>query len=70
MSMDPAHNQRDIFQRNFSEEPRHVASHLAIKEVDVDHWIEKYLKETENTIKQTYSYESVFNLLSGKTNSI
>jgi len=62
VSMDPAHNQCDIFQQNFSEKPRQVADHLAIKEVNVDYWIEKYLKETEKTIKQTYSYESAFNL--------
>jgi len=62
VSMDPAHNQSDIFQQNFSEKPRQVANHLTIKEVDVDYWIEKYLKETEKTIKQTYSYESAFNL--------
>jgi len=60
--MDRAHNQSDIFQQNFSEKPRQVADHLAIKEVNVDYWIEKYLKETEKTIKQTYSYESAFNL--------
>jgi len=62
VSMDPAHNQRDIFQQNFSEKPQRVANHLVVKEVNVDYWIEKYLKETEKTIKQTYSYESAFNL--------
>jgi arsenite-transporting ATPase len=62
VSMDPAHNQRDIFRQNFSEKPRQIADRLAVKEVDVDYWIEKYLKETEKTIKQTYKYESAFNL--------
>jgi arsenite-transporting ATPase len=62
VSMDPAHNQRDIFQQNFSEKPRQVNDHLTVKEVNADYWIEKYLKETEKTIKQTYSYESAFNL--------
>jgi arsenite/tail-anchored protein-transporting ATPase len=62
VSMDPAHNQRDIFQQNFSEKPRRVSDCLAVKEVDVDYWIEKYLKETVKTIKRTYSYESAFNL--------
>jgi arsenite-transporting ATPase len=62
VSMDPAHNQRDIFQQDFGEKPRRVANHLVVKEVNVDYWIEKYLKETEKTIKQTYSYESAFNL--------
>jgi len=62
VSLDPAHNQRDIFQQDFSEKPRNVDNHLAVKEVDADYWIKKYLKETEKTIKQTYSYESAFNL--------
>jgi arsenite-transporting ATPase len=62
VSMDPAHNQCDIFQDNFSEKPKRVADHLEVKEVDVDFWIEKYLKKTEKTIKQTYTYESAFNL--------
>ena len=62
VSMDPAHNQTDIFQQNFGEKPRRVAKHLLVKEVDTDLWIEKYLKETEKTIKQMYSYESAFNL--------
>ena len=62
VSLDPAHNQRDIFQQDFSEKPQRVANHLLVKEVNVDYWIEKYLKETEKTIKQTYSYESAFNL--------
>ncbi|MGD9301161.1 MAG: ArsA family ATPase, partial [Desulfobacterales bacterium] len=62
VSMDPAHNQRDIFQRDFSEKTRRVSDHLAVKEVNVDYWIEKYLKDTEKTIKRTYSYDSAFNL--------
>jgi len=62
VSMDPAHNQRDIFQQDFSEKPRDVDRHLSVKEVDTDYWMGKYLKETEKTIKQTYSYESAFNL--------
>jgi arsenite-transporting ATPase len=62
VSMDPAHNQRDIFQQDFSEKPLRVSDYLVVKEVNVDYWIEKYLKETTKTIKRTYSYESAFNL--------
>ena len=62
VSMDPAHNQCDIFQQKFSEKPMCVADHLHVKEVDVDYWMKKYLKKTEKTIKQTYTYESAFNL--------
>jgi len=60
--MDPAHNQRDIFQRDFSEKPRKINDFLSVKEVNIDGWIKKYLKETQKTIQQTYSYESAFNL--------
>lgn len=62
VSMDPAHNQRDIFERNFTEKPKAVSETLLVKEVDTDFWIEKYLKETTDQIKDTYKYESAFNL--------
>ena len=62
VSMDPAHNQQDIFGINFSEKPKHIAPHLLVKEVDVDYWTKKYLKATEEQIKSTYTYQSAFNL--------
>ena len=62
VSMDPAHNQRDIFELDFSEKPNRVSNTLMVKEVDTDFWMEKYLKETTKQIKDTYKYESAFNL--------
>jgi len=62
VSMDPAHNQCDIFEQDFSEKPKRVSESLMVKEVNTDFWIEKYLKETTDQIKQTYRYESAFNL--------
>ena len=62
VSMDPAHNQCDIFEQEFSEKPKKVSETLMVKEVNTDFWIEKYLKETTNQIKDTYKYESAFNL--------
>jgi arsenite-transporting ATPase len=62
VSMDPAHNQRDIFSQDFSEKPIQISDRLAVKEVDSDYWIAKYLKETQDHIKRTYAYESAFNL--------
>jgi arsenite-transporting ATPase len=62
VSMDPAHNQRDIFDQNFTERPKKVSETLMVKEVDTDFWVEKYLKETTDQIKDTYKYESAFNL--------
>ena len=37
--MDPAHNQCDIFEQDFSEKPK-VSETLMVKEVDTDFWIE------------------------------
>jgi arsenite-transporting ATPase len=62
VSMDPAHNQQDIFCRRFSEKPVTVTSHLTVKEVDTDYWIARYLKDTENQIKRAYQYHTAFNL--------
>ncbi len=62
VSMDPAHNQRDLFETDFSEKPRFVDSQLSVKEVDTDFWIARYLKETQKQIQRTYIYESAFNL--------
>jgi arsenite-transporting ATPase len=64
VSMDPAHNQCDIFRRNFSESPTAVAEHLTVKEVDGDYWIDRYLKDTEKQIQRAYGYHTAFNLQS------
>jgi arsenite-transporting ATPase len=62
VSMDPAHNQRDIFMMDFSKNPKKIGNHLTVIEVDTEYWIGKYLKETQDNIKKTYRYESSFNL--------
>jgi arsenite-transporting ATPase len=62
VSMDPAHNQRDIFDTPFSEKPRPVADGLSVKEIDTDYWTSRYLKQTRDQIKRTYAYQSAFNL--------
>jgi arsenite-transporting ATPase len=62
VSMDPAHNQRDIFQQDFSEKPCQVMPTLAIKEADSDYWSNIYLKGTLAQLKKAYSYQSAFNI--------
>ncbi len=62
VSMDPAHNQRDLFQEPFSEKPKQVMPLLSIKEIDTDYWIKTYLKDTESQLKKMYSYQSAFNI--------
>ncbi|WP_155306784.1 ArsA family ATPase [Desulfosarcina widdelii] len=62
VSMDPAHNQCDIFGMRFSGKSRPVAPNLAVREIDTEYWIRRYLKETRNHLKRTYAYQSAFNL--------
>jgi len=62
VSMDPAHNLRDIFQQKFAEKPRQVMKGLAVKEVDSHYWIKAYLKDTQAQLKKAYSYQSAFNI--------
>jgi len=63
VSMDPAHNQSDIFGCRFSPEPQRVHAGLDVAEIDCDEWIRKYLKDTQNHLKNTYRYQEAFNLL-------
>jgi arsenite-transporting ATPase len=62
VSMDPAHNQRDIFDTPFSEKARQVAEGLSVKEIDTEYWIKRYLKQTRDQIRRSYTYQSAFNL--------
>ena len=62
VSMDPAHNQSDIFENTFSEKPKKVTDHLKVIEINLDQQIKKYLHGIESKIKQTYQYLTAFNL--------
>ncbi len=62
VSMDPAHNQRDLFETGFSEKPRCVRDRLAVKEIDTAYWIRTYLKQTREHLSKSYLYQSAFNL--------
>ncbi len=62
VSMDPAHNQCDLFECEFSERTKKVTDTLSAKEVDADYWVRRTLKETHKQIQRTYAYESAFNL--------
>ncbi len=62
VSMDPAHNQSDIFEKKFSEKFLKINDKLAVKEVDIAKWVNKYLTEILSQVKRTYSYLTAFNL--------
>ena len=62
VSMDPAHNQRDLFESDFSQQITKITDNLGVIEVDEEYWIRKYLKKTQDHIQDTYTYQSAFNL--------
>lgn len=62
ISMDPAHNQSDIFEKSFGEKAVKLNKHLAVKEVDLNKWVKKYLADIQFQVKQSYSYLTAFNL--------
>lgn len=62
VSLDPAHNQSDIFKENLSDNPTKIIPHLLAIEVDQDYWIKQYLKGVQDHINRTYSYLTALNL--------
>lgn len=62
ISLDPAHNQSDIFERGLSDKPVELSPHLLAIEIDQEAWIRTYLKDVHNQIQKTYSYLTAFNL--------
>ena len=62
VSIDPAHNQSDIFVKKFSEKPTSVNKNLLVKEIDTDKWIKKYLGDIEEQMRKAYTYFTAFNL--------
>lgn len=62
VSIDPAHNQSDIFAKRFSEKPTSVNKNLLVKEIDTDKWIKKYLSDIEGQMRKAYTYFTAFNL--------
>lgn len=62
VSLDPAHNQSDIFKKSFSDKPTKVTNAFSVIEVDQEKWIKLYLKEIQLQINRTYTYLTAFNL--------
>jgi arsenite-transporting ATPase len=61
-SLDPAHNQSDIFERDLSDKPIKVEHNLLALEIDQDLWIKTYLKGVHDQINRTYAYLTALNL--------
>ena len=62
LSLDPAHNQSDIFELPFGEIPRAVRPSLDVIEPDLGRWIRHYLAEVEERMRASYTYLTALNL--------
>lgn len=62
VSLDPAHNQSDIFDMEFGAKPIAVADRLRVAQADIDDWIREYLRGIEDQVRRTYTYHAAFNL--------
>ncbi|MBD3223704.1 MAG: AAA family ATPase, partial [Caldithrix sp.] len=62
ISLDPAHNQADIWQSPLSQKPKKVASGVWVVQMDMEQWTDHYLKQTRQHIKAQYNYLTAFNL--------
>ena len=62
VSMDPAHNQSDIFETQLFEKPVKFNTHLWLKEIEIAQWIKKYLMDVQGQISKSYNYLSALNL--------
>lgn len=61
-SLDPAHNLGDALKTPLNGEPKKVEENLDALEVDLAKWVDKYLKESKDQLKATYSYNLTLNL--------
>jgi len=62
VSLDPAHNQQDIFQYKFTEKAHEIDENLFVIEVAVDKRIKQYLEKTGRKIQNNYNYQTAFSL--------
>ncbi len=61
-SLDPAHNLGDTLYTKLNGQPRAVEKNLDALEVDLSEWIETYLEESRQQLKENYSYNMTLNL--------
>lgn len=61
-SIDPAHNLHDIFRVSLGSKPKQIIPGLEAMETDLDRWVKKYLKDTEQDFRSVYKYQEAFNL--------
>ncbi len=61
-SMDPAHNLRDLFEREITQDPVKINDNLYVSEINLDYWVEEYLKDVEKQLAKSYAYLTALSL--------
>lgn len=61
-SLDPAHNLGDVLGVSLADKPTVVEQGLSALEVDLNSWVKKYLDESREELRATYSYNLTLNL--------
>lgn len=61
-SLDPAHNLGDVFGARLDNQATRLADGLDGLEVDIAHWVARYLEQSRTEIKANYAYTMSLNL--------
>ncbi|WP_320130794.1 TRC40/GET3/ArsA family transport-energizing ATPase [uncultured Sphaerochaeta sp.] len=62
VSMDPAHNLHDLFERKLSPRQTRVLPNLAVKEFDLEKQSREYMASTQQELKGLYHYQQALNI--------
>jgi arsenite-transporting ATPase len=62
VSLDPAHNLGDVFQKELNNDRLPLDTNLDGMEIDLAAWVTRYLKESRDEIKANYLYHSAINV--------
>jgi arsenite-transporting ATPase len=58
VSLDPAHNLGDVFQKKLSNDIQPLDTNLDGMEIDLAVWVARYLKQSRDEIKSNYMYQN------------
>jgi len=61
-SLDPAHNLHDIFNQKFSNKAKKIEDKYYVRESDISKLGKKYIKNTQNQLKNMYHYQQSLNI--------
>ncbi|HPM73259.1 MAG TPA: ArsA family ATPase [Spirochaetales bacterium] len=61
-SLDPAHNLGDVLGKRLKDKPLRVEENLDALEIRLSAWVDRYLKDSRDEMKETYSYAGALNL--------